>query len=103
MNGDRRRKDRLEYTLPISVHGSDANGQIYRFETVAPNIGPGGLCAFAPRMMKIGERVSMRIRFAHPGGKWLRAPEISVRGFVVRVEERPAGFCRFAVSFLLLP
>lgn len=100
MNGNRRRKDRLDFTLPISVHGSGTDGKVYRFETVAPNIGAGGLCAFAPRMMKIGERVSMRVRFARLGRKPVQAPEVSVRGFVVRVEERPAGFCKFAVAFL---
>ncbi len=97
---DRRRKDRLDFTLPISVHGSGGDGKVFRFETVAPNIGAGGLCAFAPRMMKIGERVSMRVCFARLGSKPVQAPEVSVRGFVVRVEERPAGFCKFAVSFL---
>ena len=100
MKEDRRRKDRLDWTLPISVRGSEKGGETYRFETVAPNIGGGGLCAFAPRKMKVGERISLRIRFARVGRKPPRAPEISVRGLVVRVEERPADYCKFAVLFL---
>jgi hypothetical protein len=101
MEAERRRKARLYHSLPLSVRGSEASGKAYRFETITPNIGAGGLCAFAPRIMKIGERISMRVRFARIGSKLLQAPEISIRGQVVRVEERAAGYCLFAVSFLL--
>jgi hypothetical protein len=100
MQAERRRKDRLEYTIPLNVRGSEKGGKSYRFKTVAQNIGADGLCAFAPRRMRIGERISLRIRFAHPGST-AQAPEISLRGRVVRTEERPAGLWRFAVSFFL--
>jgi hypothetical protein len=100
MQVERRRKERLDYTIPLRVRGSEKGGTLYRFETVAQNIGAGGLCALATRMMRVGERLSLRIRFAHPGST-AQAPEISVRGSVVRAEEQPAGLCRFAVYFLL--
>jgi hypothetical protein len=101
MQAERRRKARLEYTVPLSVRGSETGGKAYRFETVARDIGGGGLCAFAPRTMHIGERVSLRVRFARPGSRTPQAPRIPLRGLVVRTEEKPSGLCLFAVSFLL--
>jgi hypothetical protein len=99
-NNDRRRKARMDDPVPVSVRGMES-GQAYRFETVARNIGAGGLCALAPRPMKSGERLSLRIRFVRAGCKPVRAPEVAMRGLVVRVEDLPAGFCVFAVSFLV--
>jgi hypothetical protein len=101
MKTERRGKDRLEYVLPLKVRGRDEGGRTYSFKTVARDIGSGGLCGYAPRPVRIGERLSMRVRFAHPGSGAVQAPEISVRGRVVRVEQRPTGLCMFAVSFLI--
>ena len=101
MQVERRRKERLEYALPVGICGSEGGGKEYQFETIARNIGAGGLCAFAPRKMKLGETLSLRVRFAHPGSKASQAPEVTMRGFVVRTEIRPTGLCMFAVSFLL--
>ena len=100
MDSDRRSKGRLEFVLPLKIRGTDG-GKTYQCRTVARNIGTGGLCAYAPRPMRIGERVSMRVRFAHPGSETADAPEISVRGKVIRAEGRPTGLCLFAVSFFL--
>jgi hypothetical protein len=90
----------MDDPIPVSVRGSGC-GKSYKFETIARNIGAGGLCAFAPRVMQKGEKVSLRIRFARPGSNPPQAPEMSMRGLVLRVEERPGGFSVFAVSFLL--
>jgi len=99
-NADRRRKPRMDEPIPVSVRGAE-RGQAYRFETVARNIGAGGLCAVAPRPVKLGERLSLRIRFIRAGSIPVRAPEAAIRGLVVRVEDLPGGFCVFAVSFLV--
>lgn len=101
MKTERRKKERLEYTIPVSVLGSDRSGKDYRFETVARNIGMGGLCAYAPHKIEKGDTLSLRVRFAHPGIKVVQAPELSVRGVVLRTEDRPSGLCMFAVSFLV--
>ena len=97
---DRRKNPRMDNAVPISVRGSESGGKTFRFETIARNIGAGGLCAFSPRMMKTGEKLSLRIRFAHAGSRPAQAPEIRVRGLVMRVEERPGSSCVFAASFL---
>jgi hypothetical protein len=96
---ERRQKARMEDPVPVEVSGS-SHGEGYRFATIARNVGSGGLCAFAPRMMEPGEAVSLRIRFARPCSRPAQAPEFSVRGKVVRVERRPGDSCLFAVSFL---
>jgi len=101
MQVERRRKDRMEFVLPVSVCGSEAGGNEYRFETIARNLGAGGLCAYAPRKMMLGETLSLRVRFAHPGVKADQAAEVSTRGCVVRTEDSPTGLCMFAVSFFL--
>jgi hypothetical protein len=98
---ERRSKPRMDEPVPVRVRGSECSGKSYRFETVARNIGPGGLCAFSPRIMQPGERVALHIRFARIGARPPQAPEVLVRGIVVRVEARPNGSCLFAVSFLL--
>ena len=98
---DRRSKPRMDGPLPVKVKWSGASGKTYRFETVARNIGAGGLCAFAPRAMQVGERLSMRIRFVRMGGRPAQAPEISIRGRIVRVENIRGDCSVFAVSFLL--
>jgi hypothetical protein len=98
---ERRKQDRLEYVLRMKVRGSEPGGEIFQFESVARDISPGGLCGYAPRLMRVGERLSLRVRFAHPGSRAVQAPEMSVRGRVVRAEKRPTGLCMFAVSFLI--
>jgi len=98
---ERRSKPRMDDPVPVKVSGSGASGKAYRFETVSRDLGAGGLRAFAPRVMQVGERLSMRIRFVRMGGRPVYAPEISLRGRVVRVEEQPGGNSIFAVAFLL--
>ena len=96
---DRRRKCRMTDPVPVRVRGAGPGGKAYRFETVARDIGAGGLCALAPRVMKSGEPIFLRIRFARAGSRPAQAPEFSVQGRVVRVEEQADGFFLFAVSF----
>ena len=91
----------MDDPIPLSVRGSELCGKTYRFRTIVQNIGSGGLCAFAPRLMQKGEKVSLRVRFARLGTKPPQAPEMSMRGLVVRVEERPGGFSVFAAAFFL--
>jgi hypothetical protein len=100
-SAERRRKPRMDDPILVSIRGADLNGERYRFETIVRDIGAGGLCAYAPRLMQTGEAIAMRIRFVSPGSRAVQAPEVSVRGMVVRVNQRPGGHCMFAASFLL--
>ncbi len=100
---DRRKKPRIDDAIPVSVRGSEPRGKSYRFDTVARDIGAGGLSAFSPRILKKGEKLLLHIRFARAGSKPARAPEILAQGLVTRVEDRPGFSCVFAVSFLPRP
>jgi len=96
---ERRSKPRLYDPIPVMVQGSEGNGELYKFDTVAQNIGPGGLSAFAPREMREGEELAVRIRFSLAGTKPIQAPVVAARAIVVRVEKLYDNACTFAVSF----
>jgi hypothetical protein len=98
---ERRRKQRINEPIPVTVRGSEGPGKTYCFNTVVRNIGSGGLCASAPRIMKTGETVAFHIRFARAGSDPIQAPEVAVHAVVVRVEEENNGSCVFAASFLI--
>jgi len=100
MDMERRNKPRISHPIPVIVRGADENGEMYRFDTIAKDVGAGGLRAMAPRIMKEGERISLRIRFALAGSKPVQAPSVAARGVVSRVEEQSDKSSLFAVSFL---
>jgi hypothetical protein len=98
---ERRKKSRINEPIPIIVRGSDAYGKAYRFKTIARNIGSGGVCASAPRVMEAGEMIHLHVRFALAGSKPSRSPAIAARAVVLRAENQPDGSSEFAASFLL--
>jgi hypothetical protein len=100
MDTERRQKHRINSPIQVIVRGSDSHGALYRFDAITRDIGSDGLCAMAPRVMKEGERISLRIRFAKPGSKTGQAPAVTARAVVLRVEEQPNDSSLFAVSFL---
>ena len=98
---ERRRKPRIYDPVFVLVRGSDASGNSYQFNTIARNIGSGGLCAYTPQVMEAGQKITLHIRFARAGSKPLDAPAIAARGVVLRVEQQFNGSYLFAASFLL--
>jgi hypothetical protein len=98
---ERRKKPRIYDPITVSIRGSEEDGSFYRFETIAENIGAGGLCARAPRIMRKGESLSVRIRFALAGSNPAQAPVEVVQATVIRVERdrKTASGCTFAASF----
>jgi hypothetical protein len=101
MNPERRKKPRINNPVFVLVRGSDACGKGYQFNTIARNIGSGGLCASTPRIMKVGEQISLHIRFARAGSNPVDAPRVSARAAVLRVEKLLNGSYLFAASFSL--
>ena len=98
---ERRKKLRISDPIPIIVRGSDGRGKTYRFKTITRNIGSGGVCASAPRIMEAGEKILLHVRFALAGSKSSTSPAIAARAVVLRAEKQPDGSCEFAASFLL--
>ncbi len=101
MNPERRKKPRIRDPIAVIVRGSDGQGKTYRFKTIARNIGSGGICASAPRIMEAGEKILLHVRFALAGSKPTKAPAITANAEVLRAEKQPDGSCVFAAYFLL--
>lgn len=100
MSIDRRKKTRISVPLPISISGSGDQHHLYRFETVSWDFGSGGLCAFSPRKIEKGERISLSIRLALTGSNPALAPRVAARAVVLRSQSLPDGAYMFAASFL---
>ncbi len=98
---ERREKIRIYDPIFVTVRGTDASGNPYRFNTIARNIGPGGLCAYTPQVMEAGEEITVQIRFARAGSAPSEAPVVAASAVVLRVEKQFNNSYLFAASFLL--
>lgn len=97
---ERRGKPRMYDPIPVLVRGSEDCGKRYQFSAVAKNISAGGLFASAPRVMGVGEKITLFVRFELAGSKPARSPAIAARAEVVRVEAQSGDSCAFAACFL---
>ncbi|MBN2321305.1 MAG: PilZ domain-containing protein [Acidobacteria bacterium] len=100
MNKERRKYSRLRDPLPVVVRSINRREKPFQFNSITQDIGAGGLCAVAPRLLRLGEKINLHIRFAVPGSNPPQAPSASARAVVLRTEKRPDGTCVFAASFL---
>ncbi|MDR1728356.1 MAG: hypothetical protein LBT74_10620 [Acidobacteriota bacterium] len=97
---ERRKDTRIKDALPIFVTGRDRFGRRFSFRTATWDIGARGLRAIAPQVMRVGEELTLRIRFAKTSGTTTSAPEATAQCVVLRSEARSDGACVFAASFL---
>jgi hypothetical protein len=100
MNIERRQRPRMYYSLPVLVRGLNDQGEHFQFNSVIRDISAGGLCSVSPEALTIGERLYLHVLFAQANANPPQAPKASLRGVVLRTQERPDGTCIFAVSFL---
>jgi hypothetical protein len=98
MQTERRSKPRMYAPVQLRVRGTAGSGESYDFETVARNIGAGGVCAAAPRVLQPGDRLSLEIRFALAGSRPATAPVILTYGVVLRSKTLAQGRCIFAAT-----
>ncbi len=98
---ERRKKPRICDPIPVRVRGVGPDGEHYEFDTVARNISAGGLCAPAPRVIRVGDELTFQIRFLLAGSRPAQAPTVSARGTVLRAEAHPDGTSQFAAAFTL--
>jgi hypothetical protein len=101
MDTERRQKLRIYDRIPVKVRGVGPDGEHFEFDTVTKNISAGGLCAPAPRTVRVGDKLTFQIRFALAGSTPAQAPTVSARGMVLRSEELPDGTSQFAAAFTL--
>jgi hypothetical protein len=100
MQTERRSKPRIFNPLPLRVSGVTLQGESYEFDTIARNLGSGGFCAGAPRVLQPGEQLSLEIQFALAGSHPATAPKVSARAVVLRSEALPTGRCVFAARLM---
>jgi hypothetical protein len=98
---ERREKTRIYDPIFVVVRGTDVLGDPYKFNTIARNIGPGGLSAYTPQLMEVGEKITIQIRFARAGSAPRYAPLVAATAVVLRVDKQLNGTYLFAASFLL--
>ena len=99
---ERRRTLRLYESISLAVRGEQGKSGRFEFETFARDVGGGGLCAVAPRILSTGDRLRFSIQFARAGTRPFHAPIVTARGVVLRVQELSDGTFLFAAAFTML-
>jgi len=99
---ERRQTQRLYEPISLAVRSEQGKGDRFEFEAVARDVGGGGLCAAAPRMLSMGDKLRFCIQFARAGTRPFRAPTVTTRGVVLRVQELSDGTFLFAAAFTML-
>ncbi len=98
---ERRRTLRLYEPISLAVRGERAKDDRFEFETVARDVGGGGVCAVAPRILSTGDRLHFTIQFARAGTRPFHAPTVVTRGVVLRVQGLSDGTYLFAAAFTM--
>ena len=98
---ERRQTLRLYEPILLAVKGEPGKGDRVEFETVARDVGGGGLCAVAPRILNTGDRLRFIIQFARAGTRPFHAPIVTTIGVVRRVEALSDGTFLFAAAFTM--
>jgi len=76
---ERRRKPRLNDSLPVRVWGIDAEGEILCVDSQLDNISSSGLFLRIPRQLKISSQISLVVRLMRGSGVMA-----AIRGKVLR-------------------
>jgi hypothetical protein len=100
MELERRRHPRIYHPIPVRVCGVNAGGKAFEFDTIAKDVSAGGICAPAPRLIIVGEELSLQIRFSLAGSSPSQAPTVSARGTVLRSSELADGTFQFAAALI---
>lgn len=96
---DGRNKPRICDPFPVTVHGVDADGAKFEFETVIDNISAGGLYFRLTRCVDPGVELLLVIRLSTATMDGAAAPNVVATGVVLRAEPKPGGTCGVAVAF----
>jgi hypothetical protein len=96
---DRRSKERVYIPFPATVEGIDAEGEAFKVDTVLDNLSRDGLYLRMIPCVDIGVKLSIIFRLSSAATVGGRVPRISVRGVVLRSEQKTGGACGVAVRF----
>lgn len=89
---ERRRKPRLNDSLPVRIWGIDNNDEVLSFDSHLDNISSSGLFLRIPRQLKISSQISLVVRLINDSGVMA-----AIRGMVLRDEAQLDGSRGIAV------
>ena len=90
---ERRRKPRLNDSLPARVWGIDNDGEMFGFDARVNNISSSGLFLKIPRQLKISSQISLVVRLKDGSGVMA-----AIRGKVLRDDPQLDGSRGIAVQ-----
>ena len=90
---ERRRKPRLNDSLPARVWGIDNDGEMFGFDARVNNISSSGLFLKIPRQVKISSQISLVVRLKDGSGVMA-----AIRGKVLRDDPQLDGSRGIAVQ-----
>jgi Tfp pilus assembly protein PilZ len=90
---ERRRKPRLNDSLPVRIWGIDTNDEVLSFDSHLDNISSSGLFLRIPRQLKISSQISLVVRLINDSGVMA-----AIRGRVLRDEPQLDGSRGIAVK-----
>jgi hypothetical protein len=96
---ERRSKERVYIPFPTTVEGIDTDGKEFKVNTVLDNLSREGLYLRMIPCVDIGAKLSVIFSLSSAATAGERAPRISIRGVVLRKDEKPGGACGIAVKF----
>src|SRR5215470_373206 len=65
---ERRRKPRLNDSLPVRIWGIDNNDEVLSFDSHLDNISSSGLFLRIPRQLKVSSQISLVVRLINASG-----------------------------------
>ncbi len=95
---ERRRKARIYLPFPAVVEGVNTSGEHFKVDTVLDNLSKEGLYLRVFPCVTQGSEISVVFCLSESAVESL-SPRVSIKGTVLRVEERPGGACGVAVQF----
>lgn len=96
---ERRSKERVYIPFPATVEGIDTDGEEFKINTVLDNLSREGLYLRMIPCVDVGAKLSIVLRLSSAATADERVPRISIRGIVLRKDEKPGGACGLAVKF----
>ena len=96
---ERRSKPRIYELFPVTVHGVDANGEVFEIDGALDNLSTGGLYMQLGQGVEPGATLSIIARFSRLPSDGELAQCVVLYGVVLRAELKPDGACGVAVKF----
>lgn len=95
---ERRVKPRVECDYPVTIEGSDLEGNKYKDKGILANLSASGLFLKAKRNIEYGSKLSVTVILTSDLID-KESPRILTNGIVVRSELQVDGTCGVAVKF----